>query len=149
MVHPTIHFHNWEMLPIRQKTAQLWPQATWQEQWFLCWNSCLVVLPGLHGSSVEKCKTGMLWDESLFSSQVTCLMGRGLALDCIYQWPGSLKERTGVFYWVAFTNRWVYWWPSLHLCQACVGALCVTLGKTRNRDEEVRSKTGFACVTGI
>lgn len=91
-------------------------------------------MPGLHGSSVEMCKKGMLWDGRLFSSQVTCLMGRGLALYFICQWPGSLKERrTGIFCWVAFTNHRDYCWPSHRLCQACVDALCVTLAKTRNR----------------
>lgn len=115
------------MLPMRQKTAQLWPQATWQEQWFPCaghWNSCSV---GTAWASLQFCgdaqdRDALGWKS--FSSQVTSLMGRGMALDCTHQWPGSLKERTQIFYWVAFTNYRVYCWPSCHLCQGCVWPMC-------------------------
>lgn len=106
------------------------------------WWCCLGFMALLWGCARQRC-FGMG-----VSSLATCLMGRRLALDCSYWWPGSLKERTGIFYWVAFTNHRVSI-ADFYLGQACVGALCVTLAKTRNRDGQVLSKTNsFTCLTG-
>lgn len=92
----------------------------------LCW-PLEQLLSGTAWASLQFCgdaqdRDALGWKS--FSSQVTSLMGRGMASDCTHQWPGSLKERTQIFYWVAFTNHRVYCWPSCHLCQGCVWPMC-------------------------